>query len=37
MRLEAGDFAAWPDYDHWKSKLVTRRNSLKDPGASMGR
>ncbi len=31
MRLEAGDFAAWPDYDDWHNKIPARRNRLKDP------
>jgi hypothetical protein len=30
MRLEAGDFAAWPDYDHWNNQFPMRRNRLND-------
>jgi hypothetical protein len=30
LRLEAGDFAAWPDYDYWNNKFQTRRNGPRD-------
>jgi protein O-GlcNAc transferase len=36
MRLEAGDFAAWPDYDYWHNQLPARRASLKDPAPRWG-
>ena len=30
MRLEAGDFTAWPDYDQWNTRILARQGSLKN-------